>query len=391
MKYLLDLDYVTDRQKEYVKAYLEEGTYRKAAKRLGVACSTIVEAVGRAKAIAAKRGVSPDHGMVKEVPQGFAVSGVSTNYNADGEMVQQWVKTSLDRVKMGELMQASLSSMKDELPKYAPAAYTKGGPKDLANCYILTDYHFGMLAWDEECGGGDWDLSIAEKTLINWITAGVKTAPEANTGILANIGDLMHFDGMSAVTPTHGHILDADSRFQKVVRVAIRALRYAVDLMLTKYEKVHIIMATGNHDLASSVWLREVFSHVYSDDPRVTVDLNPDVYYAFEWGQTAIFFHHGHRKKPANVSDVFVSKYRELFGRTKPGQVYAHMGHLHHVDAKENNLMVVEQHRTLAAPDSHAAGGGWLSGRSSNVITYHKDFGEVARVTISPAMCGAPV
>ena len=48
------------------------------------------------------------------------------------------------------------------------------------------------------------------------------------------------------------------------------------------------------------------------------------------------------------------------------------MGHLHSVDVKENNLMIVEQHRTLAAPDAYAARGGWISGRDAKVITYHK-------------------
>lgn len=70
-------------------------------------------------------------------------------------------------------------------------------------------------------------------------------------------------------------------------------------------------------------------------------------------------------------------------GRTKPG---AHLGHLHHVDVKENNLMIVEQHRTLAPADAYAARGGWLTGRDAKVITYHKQFGEVGRITISPDM-----
>lgn len=44
--------------------------------------------------------------------------------------------------------------------------------------------------------------------------------------------------------------------------------------------------------------------------------------------------------------------------------------------------MVLEQHRTLAAPDAYAASGGWLSGRSACAITYSKDYGELSRVTI---------
>ena len=62
------------------------------------------------------------------------------------------------------------------------------------------------------------------------------------------------------------------------------------------------------------------------------------------------------------------------------------MGHLHSVDVKETNLMLVEQHRTLASPDAYASKGGWISGRDAKVITYHKEYGEVARATISAKM-----
>jgi hypothetical protein len=116
------------------------------------------------------------------------------------------------------------------------------------------------------------------------------------------------------------------------------------------------------------------------------VDVSPDPYYCVEHGQTSLFFHHGHKRRPKDVDDVFAAKFREVFGRTKHS--YAHMGHMHHVDVRETNLMIVEQHRTLAAPDAYATRGGWMAGRDAKVVTYHKQFGEVGRVTVSPAMVG---
>ena len=62
------------------------------------------------------------------------------------------------------------------------------------------------------------------------------------------------------------------------------------------------------------------------------------------------------------------------------------MGHLHHRDVKENSMMIVEQHTTLAAKDSFAARGGYLSKRGASQITYSKKYGEVARTTIRPEM-----
>jgi hypothetical protein len=155
-------------------------------------------------------------------------------------------------------------------------------------------------------------------------------------------------------------------------------------MLLVKHEFVHIKMLDANHDPVSQIWLREWFSVIYEDEPRVTVDISPSPYNAYEFGNTALFFHHGHKKRVTAVSDVFVAKFREMYGRTK--YAYAHTGHLHSIDVKENNLMIVEQHRTLAAPDAYSARGGWISGRDAKVITYSKEYGEVSRVTINSDM-----
>jgi len=161
-------------------------------------------------------------------------------------------------------------------------------------------------------------------------------------------------------------------------------IRRIVSMLLEKYPKVHMVMAEGNHDPASSVWLREVFQMFYENEPRLTIDTNPDPYYNFNCGEVCIFMHHGHKRNLKNIDTVFVSKFKEQFGASR--HVYAHTGHLHHDKVNETNLMTIEQHRTLAAKDAYASRGGWISGRDSKVITYHKDFGEVARITINPEM-----
>jgi ABC-type sulfate/molybdate transport systems ATPase subunit len=155
-------------------------------------------------------------------------------------------------------------------------------------------------------------------------------------------------------------------------------------MLLEKHERVIILMAEGNHDPASSIQLREWLNAMYEDEPRVEVLVSPDPYYCVEHGETALFYHHGHKSQLKDIDKVFAAKFRDVFGRCS--RAYAHMGHKHHIDVKETTLMVVEQHRTLAAPDAYASRGGWLSGREAQVITYHKKLGEVSRVTLSSAM-----
>jgi len=349
------------------------GSNNKAAAELGLGRRTVDRRMAR---YAQLHGYAPEHDMTHTVPEGFTVKGVSTLYKADGTVGAQWVKSQQDPERIRAMIGAVLEGLKDEVPRVKPSKAPKQKPDGLLNCYIVTDYHLGMLAWGEETGD-DWDTQIAEDMLVAWFAQAMAESPDAEVGVFAQLGDFLHWDGWDAVTPASKHLLDADTRFPKLARVAIRAVRRIIDMLLAKHLRVHIIMAEGNHDPTSSVWLRELCAAMYEAEPRVTVDVRPDPYYGYEWGKSLLLFHHGHKRKPGNIDTVFVSKFREEFGRTQ--FAYAHMGHMHHIDQKETNLMIVEQHRTLAASDAYASRGGWMSGRDAQVVTYDKNYGERAR------------
>jgi len=376
--------FATVRQLEIIDAINLHGSYKLAGAALGITKSTIQSAIKGVKKKAAVQGFSPEHDMTHMVPDGFLVKGISTYYNKDGVPSGQWVKSNLDNDKLQAMMAEAIEAMKEDIPRVSMMLAPPAANSSILNCYVITDYHLGMLAWSEETKGGDWDIDIAQELIIKWFAQAIQQSPDADTAVFAQLSDFLHFDGMDAVTPASKHLLDVDTRFAKLVRSAIRVLRTVIDMLLAKHQKVHVIMADANHDPVSQIWLREWFSVLYENEPRITVDKSPNPYNAFEFGKTALFFHHGHKRKVTNVSEVFAGQFREMFGRTK--YAYAHTGHLHSIDVKENNLMIVEQHRTLAPADAYAARGGWLSGRDAKVITYHINFGEVSRLTINSDM-----
>lgn len=377
------LPFATDIQKRYIHAISKYGSIRKAARQLGRNSRSVNRSLQSLRLAAARQGYSPEHGMTQTVPDGFHLKGTSTLYK-DGKESLQWVKTNIDHERQQELMVEAVEAMAETIPREKPVKQTKGKENpNLLNLYVITDYHMGMNSWGEQTGD-DWDIHIAEDLLVDWFKQAIISSPKADTAVLGQIGDFLHWDGLDAVTPTSGHVLDADTRFQKMVRITIRVMRRVITLLLKKHQNVHLIMAEGNHDLASSAWLREMFAALYENEPRITVETSPDPYYCYEFGETSLFFHHGHKKKPQTIDNVMASKFREVFGRTKHS--YCHMGHLHHERSLETNLMIVEQHRTLAAADAYASSGGYMSGRSAPVITYSKDFGEVGRLTICPEM-----
>lgn len=378
------LQFATERERQYLLAIQTFGSMRRAASGIGIQYSAMKCAMKRLRKRAAIKGYSPSHDMTHTVPDGFVVRGVSTYYNKDGKPSGQWVKSSADDERRAELMREAVEALKEELPRYAPANAPSFFDSDLLTTYVLTDFHLGMKAWGEETGAEDWDLEIAERLLADWFGAAIRMAPASETAVLANLGDFLHWDGWDAVTPQHKHLLDADTRFQKLVRVAIRVIRRIINGLLEKHNSVHVLMCDANHDPASGAWLRELLAVVYEDEPRVSIDLSADTYYCVEHGKTALFFHHGHKRGVGDVDRVFASKFRQIYGATE--FAYAHLGHLHSNEVKESQLMVVERHRTLSAPDAYAAKGGWISGRDAKAITYHREFGEVSRLVISPDM-----
>lgn len=326
----------------------------------------------------------PEHGAQFEMPAGHIVKGVSALVDPDGNEVVKWIKTSQDAEQRDAAMRAVVDALKSELPRAEPVAAPSGGNANLLNQFTVTDLHFGMLSWSEETGA-DYDLKIAEQLLLDWFAAAIAQSPNASTAILCQLGDLLHHDAHESVTPAHRNVLDADSRLQKIIRVVIRSMRRIVRMLLEKHQRVHVIMADANHDPAGGAWLREMFAAFYENEPRITVDSSASTFYVYEFGQTSLFYHHGHKRKINSIDGVLAGKFREIFGRTKFS--YAHLGHLHSDEMKPGVTTIkVERHETLAAPDAYAANGGWLSGRSAKVITYSKLFGEVGRLTLTPEM-----
>lgn len=375
----------TDTQERILDALKVKPTIPAAAAELGITERSVLATLQRIKKRAAKAGVAPEELVNRPLPMGQNLKGVTYYTNDDGDVIPRWIKTEAEKAAgTANLIKEAYSEAQEALrPEKKVKTARKCLNEDLCNLFIITDYHLGMLAWGEETGA-DWDLKIAEDMLYSWFLEAIRRAPAAKYAILGQIGDLMHYDSLDAVTPASGNILDADSRFSKVVRVCIRVLRRVVRLLAENFENVHIIHAEGNHDPASSIWLRELSAALYEGHENISVETSPDPYYCYEFGDVSLFFHHGHKRKPANIHDVFAAKFREVFGRTRHS--FGHMGHLHHRAELETNLMIVEQHRTLAAADAYAARGGWVSGRASPVITYHRKYGEVARSYLSPDM-----
>lgn len=375
--------YATVRQLEYLEAIEKYGSQAKAAKRLGVSTRAVERSMANLRNMAS---LKEKHlaTAVAENPKsedGFLIHGISTYTNKDGVVTGEWVKKSLDKDKLDYLRRVAIEAMCTEIPRLIPAKKPASTLDQLCNLYTFTDYHMGMLAWHKE-GGDDWDLKIAEAVLWNSFQRMVEASPAASTAVLNIQGDFLHSDGLLPVTPAHKHVLDQDGRFSKIVSVAIRVLRRLIDHALAKHKHVHLLIVEGNHDEASSVWLRQMFAALYENEPRLTVNDSELPYYVYQHGDVMLAFHHGHKMKNEQMPMLFAAQFPAMWGQTKTR--YCHTGHRHHVDEKEYSGMTVTQHPTLSARDAYAARGGWIAERAAMAITYHKKQGQYGRTFVSP-------
>lgn len=375
---------LSDTQRKVIELLMQGLTKREVASRLNVTERIVFRRLQSVKARAAMAGIAPDADMDYQIPVGFNVKGTSTLIDkTTGESKLQWIKTDANKEAQEELMRECIEALKAELPKYDPVSFKATTVSDLATVYTITDAHVGMKAWGKETGA-DWDLDIAERTITSAMFELINAAPCSYLCVVAQLGDFLHADSITPMTPTGGHLLDADDRFSKVVNVAIRILRRVIAHALTKHEKILFINAEGNHDLSSSIWLRELFKAVYENEPRIDVIDTPLPYYVYKHGETMLAWHHGHLKKNDQLPILFASQFHDMWGKTV--KRYCHTGHRHHFDEKEHSGMYVVQHSTIAARDAYAARGGWMSERNMKAITYHKKFGEVGRITVTPEM-----
>lgn len=361
-----------------VDAVERNGGKSKAARELKIPRSTLRDHLEEA----ARHGIAPGH-FTSGVAPGYLMGKVTVQRAADGSVERTWERQSPDLQNQREAMEAALEAIKADIPRMAPIPAPMTSLAALVTVYVITDFHLGALAWHRE-GGADWDVQIAERTGLAAMEALSAAAPQSEEGLVVVQGDFTHTDGMKAMTPTHGHLLDADSRFGKIADIAIRMIRRKVDIALMKHQRVRLIVCEGNHDEITSLWLRKLFACLYEKEPRVTVEDSELPYYAYRFGSVMLAFHHGHLKKNDHLPLLFAAQFSKMWGETT--KRYCHTGHRHHVEEKEHSGMTVLQHPTLAARDAYAARGGWIAERAAQAITYHKDFGQVGRVLVTPEM-----
>ena len=326
-----------------------------------------------------------EHPAVELVPDGMALKGVSTYTGADGSVIGQWTLARAANETREEILLRLLEHLPARILVREGSIPSPGvtNADDILAVYPLGDPHLGMLAWAQETGDRDYDVDIASHLLRGAIDELTTNTPPAARALVVNLGDFFHADNDEHRTKRGGVILDVDSRWAKVLGVGLDTMTHLIDRCLATHNEVRVINEIGNHDDHSAIMLSVALDRHYSREPRVEVDLSPARYHYHRFGANLIGVTHGHGAKEKELESVMAHDCRDLWSETV--YRYWYCGHIHHTRKVETRNCIVESFRTLAPKDAWHAGAGYRSGRDMNRIALHREFGEIARSTVSAA------
>jgi hypothetical protein len=316
----------------------------------------------------------PQRGPEFEIPEGHRVKGVSALVDAEGRVVQQWLKTTLGALSTDQIVDSLRDAFADVKPAKLPAK-VPSTDRDTVTIYSIVDWHVGLLAWAEETGQ-NYDLKIAQKVILDAMGRLIASSPPSEQCIILGLGDLLHFDGYEHVTTKSGNFLDGDGRYPKVLRTAARMVIETIDMALQKHKNVLVRMLPGNHDTRSTVAINLALGMRYETHKRVTVDDSAAYMWWYRFGKNLFGATHGDKAKMKELPLVMAHDRPQDWAASTNRRIFT--GHLHNERKWEEGGVVVTCMRTPVAKDAYHSFERFRSGRSVYSETYRADGSEAA-------------
>jgi hypothetical protein len=266
-------------------------------------------------------------------------------------------------------------------------------PKPLAvepSPYLLQldipDLHVGKLAWGEETGYANYDVSLALRAFERAVDALLtRTAGYRFGRVVLVLGhDLFNADNRQGTT-TRGTPQAVDGRHQKTFVLVRRAVTTAIERIAASVAPIDVIVLPGNHDTLTTWHLGDSLECWFHETPGVTIHNRPVPRKYVEWGQVMLMFTHGDKGKRPDYPLVMATEQPEMFGRTTYREV--HTGHLHQLRVQEHHGIRVRVSPALCPPDAWHSESQYVGNlRQAQAFVWHRDEGLVATAyfTISP-------
>lgn len=319
---------------------------------------------------------APERGAVFEPLAGHDIKAESALIDADGRLIQKWVKT-----KEGPSVVNTVEAIKAAFTDYVKPNIEPRPEKclsDYMTLYPANDWHCGMFSWGKETGE-NWDIKIATNVIGQAIEDVIARSKPSKYAVILGGGDLMHSDNNKNQTANSSNVLDVDGRYPKILQETCKLVVRAVDAALNHHEHVTVRILPGNHDEHASVAIAYFLLAWYRNESRATIDVDPSLFWWHRFGKVMLGATHGHTVKIDKMPAIMASRRAPDWGLSEFR--YIHGFHIHHKTViNEGNGVICESHQAPIPQDAWHFGAGFISGRTIQSITYHKDFGEAGRV-----------
>lgn len=371
-------------QKAKIELVLQHGSVEAASMASGMNTRNFRRSISALKSRAAAAGITESMDLTTGVLAGQPISGASV-YGKIGEdgtfqPTAAWVKGKASGEQDREQF---LADLEDTLKGYKRLPRVKAPRKvlkDLMCVYPMGDPHIGMYSWHKETGS-DFDCDIAEGQLRGAMQTLVAKTPDAEVGVILNLGDFFHSDNQQNRTQRGQNALDVDGRYARVLQIGVTLMVDCINMALEKHKRVLVRNNPGNHDPHSAQMLSVCLQWAFRHNPRVELVDIESPFWCYEFGRNMIATTHGDMVKPKDMAKLVANYWPEQWGRTE--HRYCYLGHFHHEDKTEDGGLMVEIFNTLAAQDAWHHASGYKSRRNMKAIVLDKEYGEVERHTYS--------
>jgi len=366
----------TDHQRNILSLWIELGTSRAVANKLDISETSVRRTKSTILGVAARKGYTETFDATRFVDEGQVVVGKST-FTKDDEGNPVWIKTKAEVEDQRKAFFDFIEGLQDHINPIKPKKKEnrKKHNTDIMPAIFIGDAHIGMRADGAETRDRSFDSSIAKEEICVAVDDLVSVAPEADTGLLVNVGDFVHANNSNATT-AKGTPLDVDTRYEKFMRVAAQTLVYCIDRMLDKFSNVKVVIAKGNHDPDAAIALQMIMEFYYSKEPRVHILRTKSFFHYLQYGKWLIGVHHGDKVKAQKLSSIMPRDMPDAWAETTH-RMWA-VGHFHHAHELEcDNSVIVRKFGTLAPPDSWHSGQGYASAHVMEMIVFKREGGKM--------------
>lgn len=369
------LPWATTLEAEHLSAVAEHGSARKAGAALGKDPSWISKSIKALRErVARLGGEALKEDIEGRIAPGFELKGYSQFTKTQlGEPI--WLKTRKAERDYWAGIESAISQVK---PVDISVLPTPPEPQsDVVPWLQIGDAHIGMLASEAETGA-NFDISIAKREICAAMAALIDEAPPCERMVINDLGDGTHYETFKGITMGHGHQLDFDTRYWKMIEAYVEIMQFAVEYALEKKAQVvDMIFTPGNHSESNDSWIAVTMRALYGKSGRVNVLRNENTMIAYRMGNTLVLVNHGYKLKPEALARAMAQDYAVDWGETNFR--YIDGGHVHHSQRKEMTGCVFESWNNLAPNDKHGHDGGWRSKQLMSLVLRSRKYGERGR------------